>query len=214
MIISFAEYPTPSEIPVTDWLKNKKLRKYFTPQTSAMIVCVGQVLADMVYDKSTPFFYSAGKTETDNFSSVFFDILSELPNESKIKEFSSDMKFSTVNDKFSQQLFVEELLTNVSPIDLFKALPNMPVSFISIEFGLRGENAVLYSSASSLLMHSLYTTYNGPVIIGSAKLYADGRVKSGAAMVDKEDIRASEFLDSDVEAVTMFEAWAEKGGAL
>ena len=80
----------------------------------------------------------------------------------------------------------------------------MTLCFISIEYGLQGDNAAIYASAAGLLNNALYCNANNNIIIGSGKIYADGSVESGFALISKTEVSEIPTFDSDTEAIDMF----------
>ena len=80
----------------------------------------------------------------------------------------------------------------------------MTLCFISIEYGLQGDNAAVYSSAQGLVMNALYASYTENVIIGAGKIYANGLVESGFARVSKKELENMITSDFEMEAITLF----------
>jgi hypothetical protein len=190
----FDSYAPEAHIPVQDYLKNRKLAKYFNKETAAAVVCAAKLLQANPVAPETPFYYETGLME---FEDLGLD---------RIAESSKDPQ-----GRFSQQLFVEKGITAVPPITQFKALYNMPLSFISIEFNLVGDNAVIYSSTRGLLTQILFAPQDKGILIGCGKAFRDGHVETGFALVDKEEIQGLAYADSDQEAISLFRAWAREG---
>ena len=79
----------------------------------------------------------------------------------------------------------------------------MPLCFVSIEYHLTGDNAVIYSSAQALLLQVRYSRTNGDILIGAGKVYADGKTESGFALVTKSDLARLSY-PGNVEAIEIF----------
>jgi hypothetical protein len=188
----FDSYNPDERIPVHDYLRNRKLMKYFNRETMAALVGVGRLFNGEEISPETPFYYATGLLEYEDYG------LNEIV-----------MGSLDENSKFSQRLFIENGLTRISPLNQFKVLQNMPLSFISINYGLRGDNAVIYSSASGLLLYALHSTHNNMMLLGAGKVYRDGKVEAGFALVGKNDIENSPFLSSNAESIELFRSWAD-----
>lgn len=180
-------------IPATSYIKNKKLAKYYNRETQAAMVTVGMLLKDEMVEPEMPLFYSTGIVEFEEF---------EL---NKIAEVSLGD-----DGKFSPTSFVEKGMSVISPLTQFKVLYNMTLCFISIEYGLTGDNAALYGSASALLSNALLANKDERIIIGSGKIFSDGSVNSGFALLTKKEI--TELLENvpDNEAIYIFKKLSEK----
>lgn len=195
MKVTFDSYKPGEEIPVFQYLKNRKLRKYFNRETEAALVGVGKLTRKIELGLKTPFYYATGVMEYEDYG------LEEI------------VKNSTNEDGFfSHKLFIEEAIPRVSPLNLFKVLQNMPLSFVAIEHNLTGDNAVIYTSASGLLLLALHSTFNAPMLLGASKTYQDGTVEAGFAYVLKEELENSPFLNSTEKAVDMFRSWITSQG--
>jgi hypothetical protein len=189
--IIFDTYNPGENIPVQNFLSDKKLKKYFNRETAAAVVCAGKLFKDSAIDACIPFYYSTGILEYQDYG------LEEI------------VKNSVADDgKFSENYFINHAVPLISPLNQFKILQNMPLSFISIIFHLNGDNAVLYSSAAGLLMHSLFSPSLGEIVIGAGKVYRDGKVESGFALITKNEISDSPFLLSNTESIEIFREWS------
>ena len=187
----FDSYGPGEEIPVLQYLKNRKLKKYFNRETEAAVVGVGKLTRKIELDPETPFYFASGIMEYEDCG------LNDIVKNS-----------TDTNGNFSQKLFIEKAVPGVSPLNLFKVLQNMPLSFVAIEHNLTGDNAVIYTSASGLLLLGLHSVFNGPMLLGASKTHKNGKVEAGFAYVMKEDIENSSFLSGTEEAVDMFRFWA------
>jgi hypothetical protein len=194
MTLVFDSYAAGEEIPVIDYLKNRKLAKYFNRETMAAIVAVGKLQKQTELALDTPFYYVTGMLEYQDYG------LEEIVTASRDSY-----------GVFSHQLFVDRGIAAVSPLNQFKVLQNMPVSFVSINFGLQGDNAVLYSSADSLISQARCAPGNGVVLVGAGKVYCDGSVECGFALVERDELPQYECSFSDAEAVELFRQWSQKG---
>jgi hypothetical protein len=191
MKIIFDAYSSEEPIPVTHYLKNKKLGKYFNRETAAAIVCASKLLRGVTLPSATPFFYATGTIEYEDYGLNY------------IAQDSGDEQ-----GKFSPSGFIEKGLSRVPPINQFKVLQNMPLCFIAIEHHLTGENAVVYSAAASLLLCVLYAERNQNILLGAGKVYQNGETQVGFALVDKLEIVHSPFLSWTGEAIEMLQTWA------
>ena len=194
MNIQYDFYNPEEIIPVSGFLKNKKLSKYFNRETSAAITAVSKLLTDIKYSETMPFYYATGWIEYEDYG---LELIAE-------GSLGDDKKFSNKN-------FIKNGLSKISPLNQFKILQNMPLAFISIEKNLRGDNSVVYSSASSLLVNALYSINNNGILIGAGKVYSDGCAASGFAIISKSEIQNSKFIDSECEAIQMFREWNNAG---
>ncbi len=188
----FLSFDADEVIPFQRYLKNKKLRKYFNRETEAALAAAGKLTEELKLNPETPFYFSLGAIEFEDFG------LKEIVNGS-----------IDSNGEFSNKLFIEEGLQNVSPLNQFKVLQNMPLSFVSIEFGLTGDNAVLYSSAAGLLLQAVSSVSDGPILLGASKAYHNGKAAAGFALIEKVEIINSSFLNYKGEAVNMFRDWSD-----
>jgi hypothetical protein len=190
---AFSTFAHGETIPVFDYLKDRKLAKYFSRETAAAIVCLGKLLKDVEIPSGIPVYYATGITEHEDYG---------LPG---IVRNSTDS-----TGKFSPQLFIRKGFAEVPPITQFQLLCNMPLCFISLNYGLTGDNAVIYSAASALLCQALSAPVESPILLGAGKSHADGSVEAGFAVASKDEISSSQFLSSSVEAVEIFRAWMER----
>lgn len=190
MNAAFSKFALGETIPVFDYLKDRKLAKYFSRETAAAIVCLGKLLADVEIPSGIPVYYATGIAEYEEYG---------LPG---IARTSTDS-----TGRFSPELFIRKGFAEVPPITQFKLLCNMPLCFISLNYGLNGDNAVIYSAASALLCQALSAPVEFPILLGAGKSRADGSVESGFAVASKDEISSSQFLSSSVEAVEIFRTW-------
>jgi hypothetical protein len=193
MRLVFHTYASDEEIPVLSFLKNRKLAKYLNRETMAAVVSVGSLLELTSIEAETPFYYATGMLEYQDYG------LNHIVDASLDSE-----------GLFSDRLFVEQGIAAVSPLNQFKVLQNMPLSFASINYGLQGDNAVLYSAAGSLLRQALCAPGDGQVLIGAGKVYGDGVTECGCALLDVAEFTDSPWLLSEVEAVEMFRELAKE----
>lgn len=187
MKAAFVAFGGAEEIPILSFLRNRKMVKYLNRETMAAIVAVGTVSGPAPLPPDIPFYYATGMLEYEDYG--LRDIVAASRDGA---------------GRFSHARFVGDGIRAVSPLNQFKVLQNMPLSFASINFGLTGDNAVIYSSAGALLRQALCAPGDGPVLIAAGKAYRDGRVESGAAVVPREWIGASPWLDSEAEGIEIF----------
>lgn len=191
MKLSHAAYGPLDEIPVLKYLGNRKLVKYLNRETMAAIAAAGMLNDTHPLDPEIPCYYATGILEFEDYG------LAGIAAGSRDAE-----------GLFSHRRFIEHGIRGVSPLNQFKVLQNMPLSFVSINFGLRGDNAVVYSSAGSLLLQALAFPGAGEILIGAGKTRRDGSAEAGFAIVGKKEIEDSTWLGSDEEAVVMFRQWS------
>jgi hypothetical protein len=183
----FNAFSPGESIPVIDYITNRKLAKYYNRETQAALVTSGMLFKEDRPEKNTPIFYATGIVECEEYDldKIARNSLNESGN-------------------FSNQLFIEKGMMQISPLTQFKVLYNMTLCFISIEYGLQGDNAAVYSSAQGLVMNALYSTYTENVIIGAGKIYANGLVESGFARVSKKELENMITSDFEMEAIVLF----------
>jgi hypothetical protein len=194
MIVLFDAYKRGETIPVKAYIRNNKFAKYFNRQTAAAMVCAGKLFRQWPVDTGIPFYYETGQMEFEDYGldAIVDDSLDEQGN-------------------FSQRDFVEKGTKAVTPLTQFKAMYNMPLSLLSIEYGLTGDNAVIYASARGLLIQALHAPRKKRILLGCGKACKDGSIEAAFAIVDKEEIRNSPFLDDDDEGIRMFRSWHAGG---
>ena len=195
MKIILNSYGREEKIPVEKYVKNRKLVKYFNRETSAAMVSAAELLRECPVSRTIPFYYETGVMEYEDLG---LDVIAGA----SVDETGS----------FDQKLFVKRGLAAVHPLTQFKALYNMPLSFVSIEFGLYGDNAVIYSSARGLLMQVLHAPTDGRILAGCGKVRRDGRVDSAFAVLLKDELDPA-LLDCEGEAIDLFRGWAGGGAS-
>jgi hypothetical protein len=192
MNVAFSTFAYGDTIPVFDYLKDRKLAKYFSRETAAAIACLGRLLQDVEIPSGIPVYYATGITEYEDYG---------LPGMAR--------NSTDATGRFSTELLIRKGFAEVPPITQFKLLCNMPLCFISLNYGLTGDNAVIYSAASALLCQALSAPVESPILLGAGKSHADGSVEAGFAVASKDEISSSPFFSSSVEAVEIFRAWME-----
>ena len=186
-------YAPGDAIPVQRFLKERKLAKYFSRETAAAVVSLGELLEKFPAGRAAPAYYGMGVVDHESFG---LDIIAA----SSAGEGGS----------FSQKLFAEEGFMSVPPLNQFKVLYNMPLCFASIVFGLKGDNAVIYSSAAGLIRQALLAP-SFPVLLGAGKSCADGSVRAGFALASREELEALLPRAGDKEAIDIFPGSAPHG---
>ena len=185
----FLSYGPDETIPVTQYLRNRKLKKYFNRETAATVTAMGTLLEKETIDPAaTPIYYATGLLEYEDYGLAF------------IVEDSLD-----ATGKFSDKLFIDQGLSRISPLNQFKILQNVPLCFVSIEFGFAHDNAVIYSSASGLLQYALCSPAE-TIIIGAGKTYSDGSVEVGFSITSRTALNESPFFNYTGEAIELFKA--------
>lgn len=191
MKLVFDSYQPRESIPVHDYIRNRKMAKYFNRETSAALVSVGKLLRGSNLSPETPIYYETGILEFEDLG---------LPT----------IIAASLDDQqaFSQKRYIEQGIKAVPPLTQFKALYNMPVCFISIEYGLTGDNAVIYSSARGLLFQAVNAPSDGScILLGCGKVHDNGKVESAFAMATKEELRGYPPEAQSGEAIDMFREW-------
>ena len=194
MEIVFDSYEHSTPIPIHDFIKNKKIAKYFNREAAAAVICAAKLFGESPINQEIPFYYETGKMEFEDYG--LDSIASASLDEQGI---------------FSQRLFIEKGTKAVMPLTQFKALYNMPLSFVSIEYGLVGDNAVIYASAKGLLIQALHAPVDNGILLGCGKVHRNGKIESAFALVDKNKIENSPFLAFDGEGIEMFRIWHARG---
>jgi len=192
--LRFETFEPGEVLPVRNYLKNRKLKKFFSRETMAAMICVSKLLEDHEISEETSFFYATSVLEFEDYG------LTNLALHSTDED-----------DQFSQRRFIEDCIPKISPLNQFRLLQNMPLCFISIEKNIKGDNAVVYSSGQGLLRHALYADNDMNILIGATRVYKSGKAESGFAIVDKDEIRCSKFLCGCDEAIDMFREWSNEG---
>ena len=185
----FESYDNEQDIPIKDHIKGRKLVKYFNRETKAALVAVDKLLKENSVPKNTPVYYAMGIIEYEDYG------LETIYNACKDE-----------GGSYSQELFIKKAMGSISPLTQFKVLYNMTLCFISIEHGFIGDNASIYSSASGLLLQALCAK-KFPALIGAGKVHDTGKVETGFAVVTKDDIKNSPFLNSGEEAIEIFRSF-------
>ncbi|MDH4262500.1 MAG: hypothetical protein OEV78_05570 [Spirochaetia bacterium] len=225
MNLDYKEYQSLQEISVRSTLKDKKLMKYFNLETAALIKGIHNILSDNSFHDDMPLFFALCKIDFktiasseifntgqyfDNFK-IFDSDIEKFPRTDFLKIPALITENYSINGKFSPELFNKNFFSKLSPIEQFKVLANLPVSFASIVFGLHGDNVTIYESGRSLVWHGVTTDYQGVFLIGSAKTAIDGSVKAGIAYTSSEELQTSKYFTEDICAIEMFKNWNEQG---
>lgn len=187
MRIAFKTFSHDEPIPVLPLLSNKKMSKYYNRETSAGIVCFSEMASGLEIPENTPFYYATCVTEFEDYG------LDKIVEATK-----SD------DGRFSQERFVERGMSSISPLTQFKILYNMPLSFISIDKHLTGDNAVIYDSARGLIDCARNAPVEDLIIIGAGRVRRDGTVESGFAALSKLEIDALPEYEDEIQAVEIF----------
>ena len=189
----YLRYGREDPIPVQEHLPSRKLAKYLSRETAAGVVAAGALFREGRPDPETPFYYATGIVEHEDFG------LAEMLEASR-----------SPDGLFSRERFLAEGILRVSPLMQFRVLYNMPLSFVSIFFGLTGDNAVLYGSSHVLLRQAFHATREGPLLLGAGKVWADGSVVTGLALGTKEEFAAHAGAPLPPEPCELFRSWAEE----
>ena len=185
MNVLFRTYLPDEDIPVYEYVKNRKLVKYYTRETMAAVVLASQLLDGQTFPSDMPFFYSTSENEMLDF---YRDIC---------------IQYDSITDEFSSLGFIENIVPRISPLQQFKMMRNTTSCFVSIEKALKGDNAVLLSSASGLINLALFAETDGPVLIGAGKLHADGTVECGFALIQSNELANHPMQNSTDDAIIL-----------
>ena len=186
----FECYAPEDEIPARECLNKRKLAKYFNREISACVVAVSRLLENEEVPPQTPFYFGKGTVEFEDFGLA--SVIEACTDESS---------------SFSQQNFVERGMSSLSPLTQFKVLYNMPLSFISIDRGLTGDNSIIYGSAAGLLLQAKHCAYPGQILLGASKVHADAVVEVGFALCRRDEIDTEAFAQRNCEAIEIFRLW-------
>lgn len=164
-------YKPGEEIPFRQFVRYPKLVKYYTRETMAAMATLGEFIQEGVHiSNELPFYYSSEETEMlDEYEGVF-------------------EKFALMDGAFSPATYVKEIVPTFSPISQFKMMRNMTHSLLSIEYGLKGDNATLLcASVASLQEIAISLEQDGPVLIGAGRLLPGGHVEVGFSWLQPKD---------------------------
>lgn len=195
MELELVSYRRNETIPARDYMTKKKHVKFFDRETAAAMVCVGRLLKGRMLPTNTPFYYAKGAVEHEEYG------LEDIAAGS-----------ATAEGAFDHEGFIKVGMANVSPLTHSKVMYNMTLSFLSIELGLTGDNAVIYRSASGLLLQTYHApVYPGiPILIGAGRVNKEGTVESGFALVTQGNLlqakRARDKVAHD-DAMELFLHW-------
>lgn len=190
MKLIFESYAADEPVPVADFVRNRKLIKYFNRETAAAIVAARRLLEGACVAPDVPFYYETGVME---FETLGLEAIAAGSVDAE--------------GRFDQQRFVELGTKAVPPLTQFKALYNMPLSFVAIENALVGDSAVVYASARALLDQALMAPGDAEVLLGCGKVHADGRVEAAFALASRDEIALQAQRPWDGEAISMFRCW-------
>ncbi len=158
-------------IPVTQFLKQKKIKKYFNRETAAAVTTLGMLLKENNTIPTTiPICYATGDLAYQDYG------LDNIIN-------------GSIDDggTFSTECFIEKGIVAISPLNQFKILQNMPLCFSAIEFGLTGENAVVYNDSTGLRIFA--GQIDAPeLMLGAGRVDRFGTVEVLFALCRKEEL--------------------------
>lgn len=188
MPTSRVEHFAPGEvIDVRSHLRNRKLAKYFNRETAAAIVCASKLLEGRSLDPSTPFHYAMATVEFEDYG------LDGLRSASRDRE-----------GRMDDHAFVSHAVSAISPLTQFKVLYNMPLCFVAIEHGLRGDSSVHYGVRSRVFEQVALSPWDGPVLVGAGRTTPDGGVTVGMALMHP---READSIEPDASPLDVFAAW-------
>jgi len=190
MKVIFDFFDAGSSIPARDYVRKKKMVKYFNRLSAAAMVTFGKLAKEITLHPDTPIYYATGPLT--HGETTYFLEMCEI--------------FISASEPFSNKIFMESALPKMSPLHEFGVLYNMPVCFISIEYGLVGDNASLCCGAAALLEQAKYSPHDGDMILGAGKLYPDGKIESGFASLTKTELGSIPQFSWDQDAIELFRA--------
>ncbi len=188
MKVVYKKFAANQNIPVFDYVTKRKLTKYHSRETMAAMVVMGELYKDQKPPSDMPFFYSTGELEYLNYYS----------------EISMSFTEEEQNIPFSGSFVIEKAMPRMSPVDQFKIMRNMTQCLISMEYGLKGDNALFLDSLQGLLLAAKIGEYVGPVLIGAGKLYADGSTECGFAEMLPDDLANLSLVSPDDDPLVFF----------
>lgn len=189
MEVIYKKYNEEESIPIYQHVSNRKLVKYYSRDVMAAMVAVGELLKGRELSPETPFFFATAEF-------LPLDQFKELLKREGNKQFT-----------FNSTIFVEKLVPTIPPLQYFKAMRNIAHCFIAIEHGLRGDNAALLGSISTLLSSALNSwspQEESEILIGASRISSDGVAEGGAALITKEEIEHHPLLESPLDAIHFF----------
>ena len=225
MKLVYHEYAAWADIDIANKINDRKLPKYFNLETAALVACFSEAMRDYEIAREAPVYFSFCKMVVpdtiEEVEKTFSAKREKLANISLFYGFQLESK--DINEmipyfaeklseegRFSVDKFRKNMINVLRPVDQFKALPNMPVSFISIVFNMHGDNVTLYESASGLLKYALVSP-SEKVVISAAQSNWMGEVRAGVLYTTREEIARSNYLENDICAIDMFQNWSQKG---
>jgi hypothetical protein len=172
------------------------MAKYFSRETAAAIVGVATLLAGEELSPETPFYYAAGVLEYEEYG------LQDLVRNSVDEQ-----------GRFCSQRFVERGVAGISPLTSFKVLQNMTLAFVAIEYGLTGDNAVVYVSARSLLQQCWCAPTSQTILLGAGQAQRDGSAEAGFALLSQAEASCYVDVSAEMTAIDLLRTWSAKDGA-
>lgn len=192
MRVLYQKYLPGDDIPVHNYISNKKLIKYYTRETMAAAVVMGELIKDTSLRPETALFYASDETDIPPTCRIVAEIALNRVDPSDI------------------EMLVNQFPQFCSPLERFKMMRNTTICLLAIEHGITGDNSLLLSSASGLLYSALLSDCEGEVIVGAGKLYSDGTVESGFAIGNAAEFANHPLLNSSAEAIEIFRPQTEK----
>ncbi|HPG58039.1 MAG TPA: beta-ketoacyl synthase N-terminal-like domain-containing protein [Candidatus Wallbacteria bacterium] len=136
------------------FLKNKKSAKFMGRDSLLGIYAAGAALRDARVEADADFLQNAGVYVSSGLTcGTLGDILPAVED-------------SICGGAFSLEVFGKRSLYKCNPLLSFKILTNMPASFISIEFGLKGPNLIFnpYSAQGAQAVGEAFEAVSGGVL--------------------------------------------------
>lgn len=165
------------DIPVLPMLWRRKLFKYYSRESMAAVFCALRLAGECDIPRSVPFYYSGSVLGTFDFDGV-------RAGES-----------------------VHKILSGLPPVSSFHLMRNMAPAFVSMELGLKGDDAVVIDSAQALLYAAVTAPGDSLVLIGAASVGEDGRVEAGFSLGSREEFRSHPLFGRDLPALDLFRPW-------
>ena len=166
------------DIPVLQQLQRRKLFKFYGRESMAAVFTALLLSKECNLDALTPFYYSGGMLENLDFQK---QIRRPLPGES-----------------------VHKVLMELSPASSFRLMRNMAPAFVSMELGLKGDDAVVIDSAQALLYAAVTAPGDAPVLIGTACVHEDGSAEAGFALGTRQEFLSHPLFGREAPAIDLF----------
>ena len=174
----YRRFAAGEEIPVLPLLKRRKLFKYYGRESMAAVLCALELAENCDIPADSAFYYAGSRLENLDFGK---EIRRPLSGES-----------------------VHKVLMELPPVSSFRLMRNMSPAFVSMELGLKGDDAVVVDSAQALLYAAATAPGDGHVLIGAACFHEDNSAEAGFAFGTREEFRAHPLFGQEAPAINLF----------